>query len=412
MRVYIGVDWSATELVCALCSDNGAPSPVRLRAAPFLDSVIALLAHIKERYAATELFVLIEAGAPLWVWLLHTAGATVFVVDPKQAKRFAQSQSSSGAKDDPRDAASLADMCRSPAHRKSPFTPDSQALQRLDVLGLAHEQLTTDLVRAKQRLRDHLRKQMPLVDKALPRDLCATWVSVFLRKVSTPWQLSSLTYADLEALMPHTRKATRKTMWEALQQSQAPWLTQALANTISQQVCGLLDQMALLRTQLDRVEAEMDEVLDDFPVRPLLESMSGIGPRLTAAIIQYALRDSPPKDRDSASIQMGASPVFSGSGRRKDGKPKGTAHMRRAAAARARRSSYLIGRLGSQHLSWGKAMYKDAMERGQTSAAAYRRVARSVLRIVTLMSRSGQSYDDARYVGQLKKKGVSWAMSL
>jgi hypothetical protein len=54
-------------------------------------------------------------------------------------------------------------------------------------------------------------------------------------------------------------------------------------------------------------------------------------------------------------------------------------------------------------------MYVDARARGQTAATAYRRIARSLLRILTAVVRTGEPYDDARYVASLKAKGVPWA---
>jgi len=86
--------------------------------------------------------------------------------------------------------------------------------------------------------------------------------------------------------------------------------------------------------------------------------------------------------------------------------------MRRAAPSRARRATYLIGRLATQRLGWAAAMYEDARSRGQSAATAFRRVARCVLRIQTAMMRTGQPYDDGRYVAALKAKGVRWATHL
>ena len=146
--------------------------------------------------------------------------------------------------------------------------------------------------------------------------------------------------------------------------------------------------------------------------RQRAQTMPGVGLMSSVAVLQYAFRNGLVGHRDQASVQMGASPVFIGSGTRKDGKPKGGIVMRRAAAARARRATYLIGRLASQHLVWGEAMYNDARQRGQKAATAYRRIARCVLRILTAMVRRGEDYDEGRYIRALQSHGVSWAMSL
>lgn len=412
MRAYVGVDWSAREAVCAVSGESGAPQRLRPGAAPSLQSVRELLDRARSAIGQDEVWVAIEAGSPVWVWLFHQAGAVVHVADPKQARRFVESQGSSGAKDDRRDAASLADMCRSERHRPLPWSPDSSELQQLDALAGLHEQITGDLVRAKQRVREQLRRQMPLVDKALPKDLCAAWVFRFLREVPTAWHAKGLGRSKLDEIMKAAAASTRERMWQALQGTEAPWLDKAVAQTVALVVRSDLEQMALLAKQLDGVEKRLDAVTESMATRELAESMGGVALLLAATLIQFAFRDGVPANRDEASIRMGASPVFVGSAKDRRGRAKGTVVMRRAAASRARRATYLIGRLAMQRLGWAAAMYEDARSRGQNAATAFRRIARCVLRIQTAMVRTGRPYDDARYVAALKAKGVPWAACL
>jgi hypothetical protein len=411
MRAYVGVDWSATEAVCAVAGEEGPPRPIRGPAKPTLGSVREIVERARSMTGADEVYVMIEGGATQWVWLFHTAGAVVQVVDPKQARRYAESQGSSGAKDDPRDAGSLADMCRSPSHRKPAWKPDSTELQRIDVLAIMHEQLTKDLGRAKQRVRDAVRKWMPQVERALPGDVGGRWIKRFLGKVPTPWHARTLKRAAFDRLVEGARMETRDRLWAALEETEAPWLSGELAQVIAVQVRHGLDQVELLRDQLQDIERRLDDVTRDTAARQIAESMDGVALLVCTAMLQYAFRDGP-TDRDQASIRMGASPVFVGSGRTKKGRPKGTARMRRAAPSQARRMTYLMGRLASQRLDWARAMYADAMQRGQNPATAYRRIARCILRIQTAMLRTGQPYDNARYVAALKARGVRWAIEL
>jgi transposase len=411
LRTYVGVDWSATEIVCAFACGDDEPRGIR-GAEPTLASISDLVDRVRAASGANEVFAMIEAGAPHWVHLLHQAGATVHVVDPKQARRFAESQGSSGAKDDRRDARSLADMCRSPRHRGDPWKPDEPEVLQLDVLASMHEELTKDSVRVKQRIRDLLRRHMPRVDKALPRELEARWVSTFLRKVATPWHARRLTREAFDRLVSGAHTVTANRVWAALQETQAPWLSARVASAVMTEMRMHVDQFALLRKQLDDVDQELDELTSDMATRQQAESMGGIAMMLSAALIQFAFRDGVPADRDEASVRMGASPVFEGSAKDRKGRSKGRAHMRRAADSRARRATYLIGRQASLHLGWGRAMYADARARGQDAPTAYRRIARCVLRIQTAMMRDAEPYDETRYVARLKANNVRWAMDL
>jgi transposase len=414
MRAYVGVDWSATEIVCAVATEEGAVRRGRYRSRPSLPEVRSLLEDVVSETGAIEVWSMVEAGAPQWVELLHAAGAKVFVVDPKQARRFAESLCSSGAKDDPRDAGSLAEQCRSRARHLEAWSPDGSELRQLDVLAAVREQRAADGQRARQRLRSVLCRTMPLVEARLPSGLDSVWVTRFLRAVPTPWHAGSLTRDGFDELLRGAHAATRDGLWTALQETLASVVPErAVADAFALQVHQELDLLSLLDRQASAAETRVDEVTRELPSRQAAESMPGIGSKLSLALLRFGFRDELPASRDAVSVKLGASPVFVGSGRDpRTGRPKGGARMRRSSSPQARRTTYLVGRLATQHHAWARAMFADGRSRGQTAATAYRRVCRSVLRILSSLVRTGDSYDESRYVASLKARGVPWAMSL
>jgi hypothetical protein len=78
----------------------------------------------------------------------------------------------------------------------------------------------------------------------------------------------------------------------------------------------------------------------------------------------------------------------------------------------ARRAVYLLGRLICKNTPWAQAMYEDGRRRGQRAAAIYRKIARSMLRILHAVLRDQSEYDPQRYLKTLQQKGVPWAPSL
>ena len=66
----------------------------------------------------------------------------------------------------------------------------------------------------------------------------------------------------------------------------------------------------------------------------------------------------------------------------------------------------------SLRLPWAKAMLRHRRSKGDGYYTALRKIGRSLLRIFGAMLRTGTAYDDARYVAQLKAKGVTWALDL
>jgi len=409
MEAYLGADWSATSVVCAVAKEDGPARAIRGSVCS-LSSVRDLLVRIRTLHPDVErVRVIIQAGAPGWVKLFHVAGAVVHVVDAKQSVRFGESLSSGGAKDDQREAFVLLEMGRSAAHRPAPWAPDANdALCRL---GSAHEQVSSELGRTQRQLRSLLRNEMPLVDQALP-SVSAKWAIAFLRKHPTAHHLAQLERTTFdETLSRRVKPKSREALWEAVQQTEVLDPDDVVAGIEALRVGHLLDRLELLVEQLEKVEARLDELTRDLGTRRLLESVDGIGLMQAATLLQFAF-DEAPEHRDQASIKLGASPVFRGSGTTKEGRKKGYVQMRRATHHRARRGTYLLGRLAQQNLRWAKAMYADARQHGQSAATAYRRIARSLLRILTAMLRDGIPYDDERYTAALRAKGVPWAQSL
>lgn len=410
MKAYLGVDWSATGVDCSLGIGEEGPTRAIKGAKRTLEGVRDLMERVRKRDSRIEeVHVIIEAGAPGWVEMFHHAGAIVHVVDPKQAKAFAASVCSSGAKDDARDADNLVGMGRSARHLPAVWGPGGELREPLCELGGLHETLTQDSVAAQQRLRAHLRERLPALEQVLP-DLTRGWTLRLLRVVPTALHAERLSEVEIRAALEGSgaHETTRAKVVEALRACRAPWLTEGVARVHELHVVLLLDQIEQLCGQIAKVEGELDALTRDMDIRGHLESIGGVGPKMANRLIQFAF-DEIPEHRDQAAIQLGAAPVFRGSGKTKHGKPKGKAAMRHTVSSRARATTYLLGRLASQQLAWAKRMYADARQRGQKAALAYRRIARCVLRILTAMARNGQPYDDDRYVAALQAKGVPWA---
>jgi transposase len=366
--------------------------------------------RVRDRHPDTsEVVVLIEAGNLFWVRTFAQVDATVCVVDPKQVHHFAKSLSSSGAKDDRRDARVLVEFGVSRGHRLEPTDVDVHRETLLE-LSRGHERLTNQLVKVKQRIRAVLQQSMPEVSAAI-RKLETRWCQRLLSEAPTPWHMQRLSLEDFDRCMGRATDETRTHLWQAIQRVEASWMTRAVAKIQALVIQQHLEQFELLQKQLNVLDRELDEATKPLPERARLESVAGIGLIQATAVALHAF-SAPPKSRDSAGIRMGVCPVFRGSAEDRRGRKKGHARFRRSANSSASKAGYLLGRLASQHLRWAKAMYADGRSRGQSAATAYRRVARSLLRILTALVRTGQDYNEDRYIQVLKARAVPWAMAL
>lgn len=411
MRAYVGADWSAKRIVCATVCHGEVKPRFIAGAEANAESVAGLLARVVERHpGTTEVAVFIESGLEIWQRLLHAAGAVVYVLDAKQVNHFARSLGSSGAKDDKRDARVLAELGRSMDHRLHRYEPPSAAQEQLRALSRAHDATTQKLTKQYQQLRAHLLRAMPEVSRALPK-LNTRWVRSFLGAAPTPWHAVAMANEDFERLCRRAKPASRDALWAAILRIQNPWMNAATAEVHALVIRQQLARIEALLADLAALETAIESVVDIREQRETLESVKGIALLQTTALLLHAF-DEEPSHRDAAAVRMGAAPVFKGSAKTRTGKPKGHVTFRRSSPSQARRSAYLLGRLASQNLAWARAMYADGVSRGQKPPTVYRRIARSLLRILTAMLRTGEPYDDERYIARLKMNGVPWALSL
>jgi transposase len=407
------VDWSASEIVCATAAEDGEQCRIASASRDFA-SVKKLIARVKARHPeANQVHAFIEAGSPGWVEMLHHAGAVVHVVDPRQAKAFATSLCSSGAKDDGRDSIVMTWMGRERCDRLEIWRPESALSKKLVNLSSLHETRTKQCMAESQRLRAYLRERFPELERQLD-DLRRGWVARVLREIPTPYHAARLCREDFDQLMRGSgaRKTTLEAVWKALEATESDWLTEDVAESDAFTIGLMVDEVQRLAEQLRTIERKLDHATEDLYQRTQMESVGGIGMKMANRLIELAFGGETLEDRDEASIKLGASPVFYGSGKTRDGRPKGIVKMRRSASPRARATTYLLGRLAVGSLNWAAARYKYDRARGKSASQSYRSIARSVLRILTAMMKNGDLYDNDRYVAALKNQGVVWAMDL
>lgn len=412
MRIYVGVDWSAREIVWSSATDSSDPHKSKSARRTFAD-VRDFVALVRARYPdGTELHVFIEAGAPGWLPMLHHAGAIVHVVDGKQAKKFAESWVSSGAKDDGRDAQVLSIMCRERCDYVNVWTPcEDGRFERLTHLQTLHEKKSKRLIADQQRLRACLRENFPALETVIG-SLTSHWARRLMRAVPTPHHGTSVDRQTFDGLMAGTKSSTREKVWAAIRADSAPWLTADSAQAMGETIEFLLEDLEHSISQNQKLEASMDELTKDLDVRKVIESVGGLSTKMSNRLIAKVFGTGEASHRDQASIKLGTSPVFRGSGKDKKGRPKGATKMRRAAPSEARATGYLMGRLASQQLGWAKARFAWDMNHGKSAAQSYRSIARSLLRVINALIRDNKTYDDELYTQRLKSKGVPWAKNL
>ncbi len=414
MEIYIGVDWSRNSAICHIGSQQKSQ---RCEVFPHPRELDALL--VKARKLVPEpstIRVLLEAGSNLWLRLFCQTDALVYVVDGKQSKRFVESMSPGGAKDDNRDAHSMFKMSMSPEHRGKPYELLSDELRSLEKLSSIHERWTSAKTAEVQRLRQQLAETLPSISLALPK-IGKKFALAFMEKFPTPKEICKISKRSFDSFVKkhRLRKPTKEKLWSAVQESfilLEPEETKMHAMLVRQ----LVERIRSLNKSLLQVEEQIEQLYQHNEAFPVLDSIKGIGRSIGSLLVSQVFTN-PEQKRDQASIRTGASPLTfqSGKKRAKKGKKqeqKKQVRMRKSVPSRLRRMTYLLGLQITRWHDWAKAQYNAMRARGKSAACAFRAVSRSMLRIIRALLRDGKEYDRDLYVRGLQAKGVIWAMSL
>jgi transposase len=125
--LFVGDDWAEDHHDVEIQDESGrrlgrARLPEGVTGIARLHALIG--EHLGEDAEPGQVAVGIETDRGPWVQALVAAGYTVYAVNPRQVARYRERHGTSGAKSDPQDAHTLADVVRTDRHqlRRSPVT--------------------------------------------------------------------------------------------------------------------------------------------------------------------------------------------------------------------------------------------------------------------------------------------------
>ncbi|GAA4236077.1 IS110 family transposase [Streptosporangium album] len=242
---------------------------------------------VAEDAEPSDVLVCIETDRGPWVRALRAAGYRVFGVDPKQAARYREILSSSGAKSDKGDAHALADMLRTRRRQLREVAGDSEVAEAVKVVTRAHQTLLWERTRHMLRLRVALRDYFPAaLETFKPLGLTSEAVLKLLAKAPTPASAAKLTISQISAALKGRRDIAGKA--EAIQQvlrgehlGQADLVTAAYAASVR----ALVAVITTLNTEIKTLEGEVEAHFGRHPDAEIMLSQPGLGAVLGARVL-------------------------------------------------------------------------------------------------------------------------------
>jgi hypothetical protein len=256
---FVGFDWGSEKHRIALFDRTGnliGRRDVAHSAAAYAELGDWLLRTTQASPA--EIAVAIETTHGPVVDALIDRGFRVYAINPKQLDRFRDRYSVAGAKDDTRDADTLGRSLRTDPEAFRALSPDNPLIVQLREASRTAAELTRDLGRLANQLRDLLWRYYPQM-LALDDNLAAPWLLELWQHAPTPAKGARL-HKETIARILKTHRIRRldadqvRTVLREPPLPSAPGVTEAATGHIRL----LLPRIRLLNSQIKAVHTEID----------------------------------------------------------------------------------------------------------------------------------------------------------
>lgn len=176
-------------------------------------------------------------------------------------------------------------------------------------------------------------------------------------------------------------------------------------------LAALVDQLAVVRTHQGTYEHTIQTILEEVPEAQPLATLPGIDTRLVPELAAALGPNRPEEPKRFAAASdlaklSGCAPITRASGKRR------TVLRRHACDKRLRRTFYDWAMASLSWSRWARAYYDHHKAQHQAHATILRGLGQKWAKIAYAVWSSGDAYDEARHIEQLKRHEVVWALSL
>ncbi|WP_262324609.1 IS110 family transposase [Acidiferrimicrobium sp. IK] len=318
MQVFVGHDWAEDHHDVEVRDGEGRRLS-RARLPEGVEGVARFHALVAEHVDdPAEVVVATETDRGLFVGSLVAAGYEVYAVNPLSVARYRERHVTSGAKSDPGDAATLAELARTDRHHHRRIAGDSERAEAIKVLARAHQSLIWTRQRQVNQLRSTLREYYPAALQL--GELYGPDALGVLTAAPTPSLGRTLSRKRIASAI--ARAGRQRRLEERVEQIQAALRAEQLAapavvsEAMGASVAALVAVIAELNNQVARLEEQLAEGFDQHPDAEIVRSLPGLGTVLGARVLGE-FGDDPNRYSDAKARKnyAGTSPITKASGK-------------------------------------------------------------------------------------------------
>lgn len=395
--LFLGDDWAEAHHDIELQDDQG-----RVQARGRLPEGIAGLTrlheliadHLEDDEEPDSVLVGIETDRGGWVHALVAAGYTVYAINPKQAARYRERLTTSGAKSDPGDAHVLAEIVRKDREHHRVVAGDSEQAEVVKAVARTHQTMIWTRQRQANQLRSMLREFYPAALEAFGDDLAGRDALAVLAIAPTPATGRALSRSRLVSVL---RKGGRQRNLQnraeeilTVLRAEHLGLSDALAEAYGASVKSLVAVLTTMVAQAKVLEGEVERCFGQHPDAEIITSQPGLGVVLGARVLAEFGDD---KDRyaDAKARRnyAGTSPITKTSGKSKVVLARYARNRRLADALHQQAFSALTTSPGA------RAFYDQHRARGATHHQALRALSNRLVGILDGCLRHRTTYDES-----------------
>jgi transposase len=399
---FVGLDWADQKHDVVLAEAGAAACESRvLPHTP--EAIDAWAGELRRRFGGRPVAVCFEQtrGAIAYA-LLKYDFFVLFPLPPARLAKYREAFASSGAKDDPTDAALLLDYLQRHRDQLRAWRPDSPQTRELQLLAEARRDAVDQRTRISNQLTAALKLYFPQALTLIGDDVHTPLASDFLGKWPT-----------LESVQKAAPTALRKFYWShfcrseariaerlALVKSALPLTDdQALISAGVLKVRCLIGQLRALAKAIAAYELRIKQLMQQHPDAALFAELPGAGEALAPRLVA-AFGDHRDRFQSAAELQAfsGVAPVTKRSGKRS------TVQRRWACPNFLRQTFHEFAGCSRLKSVWAAAFYRQQRAAGKGHHAALRALGFKWIRILFRCWTSRTPYSEARYLEALRQR--------
>lgn len=399
---YAGVDWASESHHVFLTDGEGRTIEERVfrHGGEGLAEMAAWLMAQSGAAEASQINVAIEVPHGPVVETLLERGFKVHAINPKQMDRFRERYTLAGAKDDSRDAQTMASALRTDARCFRELAAANPVVIELREWSRMTDDLAGERNRLTNRMREQFWRYFPAILE-LEDDLGAEWLLDLWQAVPRPDKASRVRETSVAKLLKrHRIRRFDATHVLGVLRQRPVHVAAGTIEAASAHVATLIARVRLVNRQLreahqrlDVLTARLASAKENEPGQnkqrdvEILASLPGVGRIVLATLLAEAFDPLQRRDYDALRSLTGVAPVTKQSGKSRIVIRRQACHDRLANAA------YHWARVAVQHDPRSRAKYAALRSRGHTHGRALRSVADRLLNVACAMLKTGTTFD-------------------